>query len=129
MDRASQALARGVPEGVRRSYRTLADHSGVSHSTLQHREAGRRSIEEKAQSQLYLWPSEARAVIEFCLHMSDLGQPIQMKHIPSIAFRATRHRPRESRPPKPPGKNWPKAFEKRYPELQARREKAIDWNR
>lgn len=129
MDRASQALAKGVPEGVRRSYRILADHSGVSHSTLQHRKAGRRSIEEKAQSQLYLWPPEAKAVIEFCLHMSDLGQPIQMKHIPSIAFRATRHRPLESRPSKPPGKNWPKAFEKRYPQLQAKREKALDWNR
>jgi hypothetical protein len=72
---------------------------------------------------------EAKAIIEFCLHMSDLGQPIQMNHIPSIAFRATRHRPLESRPSKPPGKYWPKAFEKRYLELQARREKAIDWNR
>ncbi|KAH5617515.1 hypothetical protein HBI23_255120 [Parastagonospora nodorum] len=106
MDRASQALAKGVPEGVRRSYRILADHTGVSHSTLQHRAAGRRSVEEKAQSQLYLWPPEAKAVIEFCLHMSDLGQPLQMKHMPFIAFRATRHRP-----------------------LETRREKALDWNR
>jgi hypothetical protein len=82
MDRASQALAKGVPEGVRRSYRTLTDHSGVCNSTLQHRKAGRRSIEEKVQSQLYLWPPEAKAVNEFCLQMSDLGQAIQMKHIP-----------------------------------------------
>lgn len=129
MDRASQALAKGVPEGVPRSYRALADHSGVPHSTLQHRKAGRRSMEEKAESQLYLWPTEAKAVIEFCLQMSDLGQPVHLKHLRFLAFRATRHRPLESRPSKPPGKNWPKAFEKRYPILQARREKALDWNR
>jgi hypothetical protein len=126
MDLASQDLTKGVPEGVRHSYRTLADHSGVSHSTLQHREVGRRSIGEKAQSQLHLWTPEAKAVIEFCLHMSDLGQLIQIKHMPSIAFRATRYRPLISRLSKPLDKNWSKAFEKCYPKLQAKSEKAID---
>ncbi|KAH7065089.1 hypothetical protein B0J12DRAFT_545041, partial [Macrophomina phaseolina] len=29
----------------------------------------------------------------------------------------------------PPGKNWPRAFEKRHPELKARRVRAIDWKR
>ena len=61
--------------------------------------------------------------------MSQLGQPVRMKHIPSIAFSATRQRPTSERPPKPPGKNWAKALENRYPELQAKRVRALDWNR
>ncbi|KAK7177520.1 transposase [Paraphaeosphaeria sporulosa] len=61
--------------------------------------------------------------------MGDLGQPLRMKHMRSLAFRATRHRPPESRPSKPLGKNWPKAFEQRYPDLKARREKGLEWNR
>jgi hypothetical protein len=36
MDRASQVLAQGVPK----SYRALADHSNVPHSTLYHRAHG-----------------------------------------------------------------------------------------
>jgi hypothetical protein len=51
MDRASQVLAQGVPPGVPRSYRALADHGNVPRSTLHHRARGRRSMEEKAQSQ------------------------------------------------------------------------------
>ena len=75
MDRASQVLAQGVPPGVPNSYRALADHGKVPHTTLYHRAHGRRSIEEKAQSQQYLTPSEVKAVISFLLQMSDLGQP------------------------------------------------------
>jgi hypothetical protein len=73
MDRASQVLAQGVPPGVPRSYRALADHSEVPRSTLYHRAHGRRSIEEKAQSQQYLTPSEDKTVVEFLLQTSDLG--------------------------------------------------------
>jgi len=61
--------------------------------------------------------------------MSHLGQPVRIKYIPSIAFLAIRHRPIQDRPPKPPGRNWAKALEKRNPELKARRVKALDWNR
>jgi hypothetical protein len=50
MDRASQVLARGIPPGVPKSYRTLADHGNIPHSILRHRDRGRRSIEEKVQS-------------------------------------------------------------------------------
>jgi hypothetical protein len=60
--------------------------------------------------------------------MSDIGQPVRIKFIPSLAFVATRHRPEPDRPLKPPGKNWAKAFEKRYPETAARRVMALDWN-
>lgn len=53
--------------------------------------------------------------------MSDLGQPVQIKFIPFLAFVATRQRPAIDRPLKPPGKNWAKAFENRHPETGARR--------
>jgi hypothetical protein len=56
MDKASQVLAQVVPPGIPNSYRALADHSNVPRSTLHHRARGRRSIEEKAQSQQYLTP-------------------------------------------------------------------------
>jgi hypothetical protein len=64
----SQVLAQGVPPGVPRSYRALADHGDVPLCTLHHRARGRRSIEEKAQSQQYLTP---------ILQVSDLGQPVR----------------------------------------------------
>jgi hypothetical protein len=126
MDRASQALAQGVPPGVPESYRALADHRNVPRSTLHHRACGRPSIEAKAQDQRCLKPYEEDVVVKYLLQMSDLGQPIRMKFIPSIAFSVTRHRPTTDRPLKPPGRNWTKALEKRHPELIARRVKPLD---
>ena len=90
MDRASQVLAQGVPPGVPESYHALADHGKVPCTTVHHRALGRRLIEEKAQSQQYLTPSEDKAVFDFLLQMSNLSQPVRMKHIPSIAFSAIR---------------------------------------
>ncbi|EMC97277.1 hypothetical protein BAUCODRAFT_87975, partial [Baudoinia panamericana UAMH 10762] len=112
MDSASQALAQNLPLGVPKSYRSLADHSGA-----------------KAQSQQYLTPSEEKAVVDFMLQMSALGHPVRIKHVPFIAFSATRNRPTLERPLKPPGKNWAKALENRHPNLKARRVRALDWNR
>ena len=129
MDRASQVLAEGLPPGMPKSYRALADHGNVPHTTLHHRACGRRSIEEKAQSQQYLTPFEEKAVVEFLLQMSNLGQPVRIKYIPSIAFSATRQRPIHNRPLKRPGKNWAKGLENRHPQLRAKRVKALDWNR
>jgi hypothetical protein len=129
MDKARQVLARGVPPGVRRSYRTLADHGGVARSTLHRRDHDGPSDKDKADSQLYLKPWEESALVKFILHMSDLGQPVRIKYIPALAFVATRARPPADRPHKPPGKNWPKAFEKRHPETAVRRVVALDWNR
>ena len=68
-------------------------------------------------------------MIEFILQMAEFGTPIRVKYIPSIAFSATRHRSEPSRPSKPPGKNWAKAFERRHPDISARRARALDWNR
>lgn len=129
MDKASQALTQGADAGVPTSFRAIADHSGVPKSTLYHRARGRRSIESKAIGQQYLAPSEEKAVVEFILHMADLGTPVRTKSIPAIAFSATRHRSEEDRSVRPPGPNWAKALENRNPELKARRVKALDWNR
>jgi hypothetical protein len=61
--------------------------------------------------------------------MSNLGQLIRMKFVPSIAFSVTRQRPAAERPLKAPGKNWIKALERRHLILTARRLGAMDWNR
>lgn len=105
MDKASQALAQGLPTGVPESYRAFADHSGVPCFTLYHRARGRQSIQAKAQSQQYLAPFEEKAVIQFILQMAELGTPVRIKYIPSLAFTATCHRPEVDRPAKPPNKN------------------------
>ncbi|KAE8440324.1 hypothetical protein EG329_008777 [Mollisiaceae sp. DMI_Dod_QoI] len=65
MDRASQVLAQGVPPGVPRSYRARTDHGNLPHSTLHHRARGRRSMEEKAQSQQYLTPWEEDVLVKY----------------------------------------------------------------
>jgi hypothetical protein len=66
MDRASQVLAQGVPPGVPKSYRALADHHGnVSHSTLHHRAHGRPSMKDKAQGQQYLKPYEEEVIVKY----------------------------------------------------------------
>lgn len=128
MDRASQALAQGIPPGVRNTYRALADHHNVARSTLHDRAHGQRSKEQKAQSQQYLNPCEETAVVNFLLQMAELGQSVRIKYIPSLAFSVARQRS-TNKPPKPPGKNWARAFEKRHPELKARRNRALDWDR
>ena len=68
-------------------------------------------------------------MVRFLLLMSGLGHPVRIKFIPSLAFSIARRRSTTSKPIKPPGKNWPRAFEKRHPELKARRVRAIDWKR
>ena len=60
--------------------------------------------------------------------MSERGQPVRIKYIPSLAFSVARQRS-TNRPFKPPGRNWAQAFQKRHPELKARRARALDWNR
>jgi len=128
MNRASQVLAQGLPPGVRRTYAALAERGDVPLSSLHHRDKGRRSKEEKAQSQQYLNPEEEKALVKFLLLMYNLGQPVRIKFIPSLAFSVARQRS-TNKPIKSPGKNWARAFEKRHLELKARRVRAIDWKR
>ena len=86
MDKASQELARSVPEGVSKSFRARADHSDVPRTTLQHRARGRRSKEEKAPSQQYLYPWEEKALVRFLVQQDALGRSVRMKYLRSIAF-------------------------------------------
>ena len=72
MNKASLVLPQGLPEGVPKSFRTLADHSDVPRTALQHRARGRRSKEEKAQSQHYLYPWEAIALVKFLVQRDAL---------------------------------------------------------
>ena len=44
--------------------------------------------------------------------MADLGFPIRMKFIPSLAYSVTRHGPTTEKPPKARGWNWAKALGK-----------------
>ena len=129
MDRASQALALELPIGVPDTFAARADHGKVALSTLYHRADGRRSKEDKAQNQQYLTVWEEKAVVKFLLQMQDLGQPVRIKYIRSLAFSATRQRPKPARPTDLPGTNWPRAFQKRHPELKATRVRALDWKR
>ena len=126
MDRASQVLALELPPGVPSTYAARVEHGKIALSILYHRARGRRSIEEKAQSQQYLTPWEDKAVVKFLLQMENLGQPVRIKYLPSLAFSVTRQRPTTDRPIKPPGRNWAQAFQKRHPELEARRSRALD---
>lgn len=64
MDKASKVLAQEVPPGVSKSFCALADYSDVPRTTLQHRARGRKSIEEKGQSQQYLYPWEEKALVK-----------------------------------------------------------------
>jgi hypothetical protein len=129
MDPASRALSQALPTGVPDTYAARSEHSSVPVSTLVHRHNGRRSREEQAQSQQYLSREEEKALVQFLLLMSNLGQPVRIKFVRSLAFSIARQRSTKQKPIKSPGKNWPKAFEERQPELQARKVKSIDWKR
>jgi len=60
--------------------------------------------------------------------MADLGQPVRIKYIPSLAHSTARERSTTDKPIKPPAQNWPQSFQKRHSELKARRVRALDWN-
>ncbi len=127
MDRASQVLVQGLPPDVSRTWAALSERGNVPLTTLYYRAHGRPSIREKAQRQQYLTTEEEKALVTFLLLMSNLRHPVRIKHIPSLAFSLARQR--STTMDKPPGKNWARAFEKRHPELKARRVRSIDWKR
>lgn len=41
---------------------------------------------EKAQGQQYLTLDEEKALASYLLLMSELGQPVRIKHIPTLAY-------------------------------------------
>lgn len=72
---------------------------------------------------------EEKALVKFLLLMSSLGQLVRIKYLGSLAFSIARQRSTKNIAIKCPSKNWPRAFEKRHPELQTRRVRSIDWKR
>ncbi|KAF2846978.1 hypothetical protein T440DRAFT_431394, partial [Plenodomus tracheiphilus IPT5] len=111
MDRASKVLAQASID-VPQTWAALSDVSG-----------------DKARLQQYLTVEEEKALVAFLLLMASLGQPVRMKYIPALAYSIARQRATTNRPPKPPNKNWARAFERRNPILKARRARAMDWKR
>ena len=129
MDQASRALAQRSPSEAPRTYAVLAERYEVPFSTLHHRARGRRSKEQKAQNQQYLTVLEEKALLDFVLRMSDLGSPIRIKFLPSLAFSIARRRSVTNQATKPSGKNWALAFKRHHSALKSRRVAALDWRR
>ena len=105
MDRVSQMPVEYLYTDRPRSYRVLAEKSKVFHSTLYHRDWRRKSKETKAQRQQYLNPKEEKAIVKFLLLMSDFGQPVRTKFLPSLALNIARRRSTINKSVKPPEKN------------------------
>jgi hypothetical protein len=106
MDRASQILAQGLPPDVPRTWAALSERGDVALTTVYYRAHGRPSMKEKAQGQQYLTPEEEKALVSFLLLMSDLGHPVRIKYIPSLAFSVARQRSLTTDDlVKPPNKN------------------------
>ena len=112
-DRASRALAEASLPGEPRTYDARSKYSRVPLTTLYYRDYGRPSIEAMAEGQLYLTPSEEKALKKYLKLMADLGNPVQIKCLAT----------------KPPGKNWPQGFQKRHPALKSRRVRTMAWER
>jgi hypothetical protein len=128
-DRASKALAKGFLPGERQVYDVISNREDVPLSTLNHRALGRRSKEQKAQSQQYLTPSEEIALEKYLKLMADLGNHVRIKFLPSLAFSIARQRSTTDKAIKPPNKNWPQGFSKRHLALKPKRMRARDWKR
>jgi len=128
-DRASEALAKGFLSGEPRTYDAISKRQKVPLSTLHHRAHMRRSKEQKAQSQQYLTSSKEKALEKFLNSIFDLGNPVRIKFVPSLAFSIARQRFTTRKAIKPLGKNWALGFLKRHLALKSRRVRAIDWKR
>ncbi|KFY18249.1 hypothetical protein V492_00034 [Pseudogymnoascus sp. VKM F-4246] len=96
----------------------MSKRTNVPLSTLYHRAQGRRSKEEKAQGQQYLTPSEEKALKKYLKLMSDLGNPVRIKVVPSLACTIARQGSTTDKATKPPRKNWTQGFSRRHPELK-----------
>jgi len=93
MDRASQALHKGIPHGVRNTYRALADYHNVARSTSMIVHYGQRSKEQKARANSILPPvRESRR--ELLVANGPIWKPVRIKHIPSLALSVARKRSR-----------------------------------
>ena len=117
-NRASKALAEASLPGEPQTYDARSKHSGVPLTTLYYHDHGQPSREAKAEGQLYLTPSEEKALEKYLKLMADLGNPVQIKCLPALTFSITcKHS--TDKAIKPPGKNWPQGFQKHHPALKS----------
>jgi hypothetical protein len=91
-DRASKALAEALFPGEPQTYDARSKRNRVPLTTLYYRDRGRRSKEEKAQDQQYLTTSEEKALEKHLKLMADLGTPVRIKFLSSLAFSIARQR-------------------------------------
>jgi hypothetical protein len=110
---------------VRDTSAARLEYGNVPVPTLIHCRLRRCSRAEQAQRQQYLTKEEEKALVRFLLLMSSLRQPVRVKYLCLLAFSIARQRSTNELV-KRLGKNWLRAFEKRHPELQARRVRSID---
>lgn len=128
-DRASKALAEACLPGDLRTYDAISKRNNVPLSTLHHRACGRPSKEDKARGQLYLNPSQEKGLARYAKLMFELGNPVRIKFLSSIAF-SMRQRSMTDETIKPPGKNWAQGFQKRHPDIiRSRRVRPMPWER
>ncbi|KAF1932603.1 uncharacterized protein M421DRAFT_398980 [Didymella exigua CBS 183.55] len=111
---ASRALAQALPPGVADTCANRSEYGSAPLSTVIHRDHGRRSREEQAESQQYLSREEEISLVRSLQLKSTLGQPVRIKFIRSLAFSIARQRT---------------TLEKQHPQLQAKRGRSIDWKR
>ena len=100
-------------------------------STRWHRAHGRQTRRQRAIQQQLLTPAEEKALVDHVLRLYRNGRPARVKHLRYFARTHLQRRAGTDGPcsTRLPGKDWPQAFYKRHPELQAARSKAIDWQR
>ncbi|KAF2678937.1 hypothetical protein K458DRAFT_461713 [Lentithecium fluviatile CBS 122367] len=90
MDKASRALAEGVPLGVPFSFCALADHSGVFHAILHRRFHGGPSSKQKGEDWQYLTLWEEKALVKFILQMANFSYPVWINFILALAYHLSR---------------------------------------
>lgn len=106
-----------------------------SRSTRWRHARGRPTRSDKAARQQYLTPSEEKAVVEYAIRMFERGFPIPVKFLGTVAHIIKRQRSSAFQTLtaddgiRPPGKNWSQDFQKRHPELTARKVRPLDWAR
>ena len=110
---------------------TSQEHDEIPVSTRWHRAHGRQTRRQRAVQQQLLTPSEEKALVDHVLRLYRNGHPARIKHLRSFAGTLLQRRAGANglREKRLPGKDWPQAFCKRHPELEAARLKAIDWQR
>ncbi|PVH73100.1 hypothetical protein DL98DRAFT_431862, partial [Cadophora sp. DSE1049] len=74
----------------------------------------------------YLTLSEEKALEKYFKGISDLGNPMRIKFVPSLAFTIACQRSTIKKPINLPGKNWAQGFVRRHPALKSQKVRAID---